>query len=90
MRRIAGVNRAIGALLGAVVVGACNLILGPEIICGPLDAAACAAEVEAIQAALGSARPDQRVESIEFVNEVGDAHVLLSDGTEVGWGGEPR
>jgi hypothetical protein len=90
MRRRAGVTRAIGALLGAVVVGACSLILGPEVTCGPLDAAACAAEVEVIQSALERARPDQRVEFIEFVNEVGDAHVLLSDGTEVGWGGEPR
>ena len=86
MTRRMGITRVLMVLSFVVVLGACDLLFGPEIICGPLEAAECGEAVEAIQLTLGREYPNRRVVFIEFVNEEGHASIRLDDGTEIGWG----
>ena len=81
-----GITRALAALPFVVVVGACDVLFGPEILCGPLEASECGEAVEVIQSTLGREYPNRRVVFIEFVNEEGHASIRLDDGTEIGWG----
>jgi len=82
--------RLLPMLLCAIVLGACDGLFGPQVICGPLDASECDEAVREIQSALGPQFPGRRVAFVEIVEEDGSAHVWLDDGTEIGWGGTPR
>jgi hypothetical protein len=84
------VSRLLPVLLCAMVLGACDGLFGPEVICGPLDASECEEAVRKIESALEPQFPGRRVAVIEIVEEDGSAHVWLDDGTEIGWSGTPR
>lgn len=77
-------------LLCASVVGGCDGLFGPQVICGPLEISECEEEVQEIRNTLRPEFPDRRIVFVEFLNENGDANVRLDDGTEVGWGGGKR
>jgi hypothetical protein len=66
-----------------VLVASC----GPSsVVCGPLDGTACAARTTEIAAVVSRNFPGRHVSSIAIVNAAGDAHVVLDDGSKVGFG----
>lgn len=57
-----------------------------SIDCGPLGNAACADRVTQIVSVVKQNFPDRKVASIVVENALGDARVLLDDGTQIGFG----